>query len=90
MEADFSKSNDIEKFIKEYKNIDVPSYYKFKKPKIEGNPKIGNFITFQLNETSTVYFLKDSVGLSPYWLNKFSTTKRYNKNWYFDCTSLNP
>ena len=74
----------ISDFNEEYNRIKVPLNYLYSKPKIEGNPHLGKFIEFTLNDKCKVYYLDDAQSLTPYWKDKFKKLHQVDKKWYYE------
>ena len=89
------KNNSLEdslfftKYISDFNNEDsqikVPPYYQYEKPKTHGNPHLGKFIEFTLDEKCSVYYLEDANSLTPYWKDKFSKLQKVDNEWYYEC-----
>lgn len=62
----------IDKLLIQYYNIEIPNELGFKNVVIEGHPRSGEFITFTLNDTCKVYYLKDNSEVSDYWKSNYS------------------
>lgn len=76
--------NYVERILKEYYNIKTPSFYNNKSVATEGNPSLGKFITFKLSDKTRCFYLRERIGLSPYWLNFFSKAKKFSDHWYYE------
>lgn len=75
----------IKNFDREYEAIKIPDYCNNKRVLVEGNPRLGRFIEFTLNDKCTVYYLEDVETLTPYWKDKFDKLKKIDKKWYCGC-----
>lgn len=86
-----SFNNYVEIFYTNYDSIITPNWFGFKNVVFEGNPRLGKFITFILNEECKIYYLADANSLSEYWQKHFNRIKKYNDEWYYEITiSLTP
>ena len=84
MDIEFYRSF-IKKFKSEYGSINVPNYYKHTNVLVQGNPNLGRFIEFTLDEKCSVFYLEDAATLSPYWKDKFSRLQKVDEKWYYEC-----
>lgn len=75
----------VEKIYSEYYNIETPSELGFKNVQVEGNPRLGRFITFTLNEKCKVYYLADTSTLTEYWRTYFDEKlNKIDEKWYYE------
>jgi hypothetical protein len=76
--------NYVETVLMQYYRIKTPPFYNNKSVPIEGNPSLGRFITFKLNDKTRCFYLKDRIGLSAYWVSFFNNSKKFSDNWYYE------
>jgi hypothetical protein len=51
----------------------------------KSNPNLGKFIEFTLDEKCKVYSLENISNLNTYWKEKFSTLKKVDDKWFYEC-----
>lgn len=79
----------IGRIINEYHQIGVPEYYAYKAVfQVSGNPKLGSFIQFKLNEKTICFYLKNNPTIKhKYWKEMFSSIKKIDDNWYYSLST---
>ena len=73
----------IDSFNLVYRTISTSIYYEFGNVTLSGIQKLGDFVSFNLNEASTVYYLIDSTSLNEFWSNAFQSMEKVDENWYY-------
>jgi len=74
----------ISTILQSYYKIKTPSYYNNVNVPLEGNPMLGDFITFKLSATCKCYYVKNKSLLTPYWRKFFNNAPRLNDHWYYE------
>jgi len=74
----------VDNLYMKYDVIKTPEWFNYKDVVVEGNPSLGKFITFTLNEKVKVYYLADQSSLSQYWSKHFKEISKINEEWYYE------
>lgn len=74
----------IDRTLEQYYKIETPKWYSGKNVIVEGNPTLGKFITFTLNDKCNCYYLKDPNSLSQYWFEYFKKLNKLDSNWFYE------
>lgn len=63
-----------------YYSIETPDSYGSKNVVLQGNPSLGKFIKFTLNDAVSVYYVADASTLNQYWLERFNTLRKLSES----------
>ena len=70
--------------LKQYYEIETPDGYSSNNIIIDGNPILGEFITFKLNEKCKCYYLESPHSLNQYWSDYFKKLNKLDSKWYYE------
>jgi hypothetical protein len=76
--------NYIDLIYDKYYALELPDNLGFKNIVLEGNPRVGKFITFTLNQRCKVYYLADPKSLTDYWRKYLDQLEQLDENWYYE------
>jgi hypothetical protein len=74
----------IDSLLLMYSTIKTPVFHNNKNVRIIGNPSLGNFIEFELNNKVSCFYLKDRSGLTTYWAAFFNRGRKLDEHWYYN------
>lgn len=76
----------VDKVYEKYYSITTPKFFSYKNIVLEGNPRVGKFVTFELTEKIKIYYVADSNSLTQYWIKHFSKLNKLDSNWFYEVT----
>lgn len=81
-------SHYVDSIYAKYDGLKTPSWYNNKNVIVEGNPRLGKFVTFTLKTNKEVckcYFVRDKSTLTPYWSRHFNRINKLDSaGWYYE------
>lgn len=67
----------------QYDAIKTPRFHNNANVRIVGDPSLGKFIRFELNDKVSCFYLGERKGLTSYWDDFFSAGRMYDEHWYY-------
>lgn len=76
----------VNKVYDKYYSIKAPKSYSGKNVPLQGNPSLGKFIKFTLNDKVNIYYVADASTLNDYWSKRFNSVHRLDEDWFCEIT----